>query len=177
MAATTPLKKTKGTPELQKKVNHSDKTIVANNSTSNSLNTTAVLEESRNAEETLRENAVEEFGTVKELHTVTSVEKKEAAVLSAIDALEDKNSVQVSSDTVLHSSENELKPTVLKTDVKGGEKKKLTFSPEISVMNISTPPEYSETSPEHSRKKWNNGESSPKVPRGFRRLLLFGRRS
>lgn len=170
VAATTSLKKTKGTPE----VNHSDKRIVANNSTSNSSNTPIVLEESRSAEETPRENAVEDSGTVKELHTVTSVEKKEEPVLSTNDALEDKkNSVKVSSDRDVHSSENEVKPTVLKPDEKGGEKKKLSFSPEISVMNISSPP----MSPEHSRKKWNNGESSPKIPRGFRKLLLFGRRS
>ncbi|KAL8510320.1 hypothetical protein ACS0TY_017215 [Phlomoides rotata] len=194
----TPLsKKTKGTPEQQEKVNRSDKSAVANNSTSNSSNIPIVLEESRSAEETLRENAVRDFGTVKELRTVSSVEKKEATVLSTNDALEDKISVKVSSDRDVHSSdhvddrvgiapqitvhptvENDLKSTVSKTDEKGGEKKKLSFSPEILVMNISTPPYYSEMSPElHSRKKWNNGESSPKIPRGFRKLLLFGRRS
>ncbi|KAL0320693.1 UNVERIFIED_CONTAM: COP1-interacting protein 7 [Sesamum radiatum] len=121
---------------------------------------------------------------------------------------DDQNSIQVSSDKNIISSENPsmetmpqgtvddhvehtpqtaVDPTVgnnpkstsLHINEKGDEKKKLSFSPEISVMNISTPPSNYETSPElsHSRKKWNNGESSPKIPKGFRRLLLFGRRT
>ncbi|GFP78594.1 hypothetical protein PHJA_000002900 [Phtheirospermum japonicum] len=75
---------------------------------------------------------------------------------------------------------NDLKCNVSNVDeIKGGEKKRLTFSPEISVVEISTPPPCDETNEElnHSRKKWNNGESSPKIPKGFRRLLLFGRRT
>ncbi|KAG6385469.1 hypothetical protein SASPL_154304 [Salvia splendens] len=78
------------------------------------------------------------------------------------------------------TAENHLKSALSNSNEKGTEKKKLSFSPEISVMNIiSTPPSDSEASPElnHSRKKWNNGESSPKIPKGFRKLIFFGKRS
>ncbi|PSS16202.1 Dentin sialoprotein [Actinidia chinensis var. chinensis] len=53
-----------------------------------------------------------------------------------------------------------------------------SVSPEISVVQMSTPPD-DEMAPEtiHSRKKWNSDENSPKVTKGFRKLLLFGRKS
>lgn len=53
------------------------------------------------------------------------------------------------------------------------------LSPEISEIEISTPPLSSEmmAEPLHSRKKWNSDESSPKATKGFRKLLLFGRKS
>ena len=53
------------------------------------------------------------------------------------------------------------------------------LSPEISEIEISTPPPSSEmmAEPLHSRKKWNNDENSPKAAKGFRKLLLFGRKS
>ncbi|KAL3508640.1 hypothetical protein ACH5RR_028041 [Cinchona calisaya] len=55
---------------------------------------------------------------------------------------------------------------------------KLPISPMVSVSEISTPPQKSDVSPEHHiRKKWNNGETSPKVSKGFRKLLLFGRKN
>ncbi|KAJ9182867.1 hypothetical protein P3X46_006814 [Hevea brasiliensis] len=51
-------------------------------------------------------------------------------------------------------------------------------SPEKSEIQISTPPP-AEINPEtvHSRKKWNSDETSPKAAKGFRKLLLFGRKS
>lgn len=51
-------------------------------------------------------------------------------------------------------------------------------SPTKSEIQISTPPP-AEISPEpvHSRKKWNSDETSPKAAKGFRKLLLFGRKS
>ncbi|KAG6387336.1 hypothetical protein SASPL_152523 [Salvia splendens] len=89
--------------------------------------------------------------------------------------------VGVAPEIAVHpTAENNLKSAQSNSNGKGAEKKKLSFSPEISVMNIiSTPPSDSEASPElnHSRKKWNNGESSPKIPKGFRKLIFFGRRS
>ncbi|KAL1567131.1 COP1-interacting protein 7 [Salvia divinorum] len=89
--------------------------------------------------------------------------------------------VGVAPEIAVHSTaENNLKSALSNSNEKGAEKKKLSFSPEISVMNIiSTPPSDSEASPElnHSRKIWNNGESSPKIPKGFRKLIFFGRRS
>lgn len=53
-------------------------------------------------------------------------------------------------------------------------------SPEISEIEESTPPPSTDTAAEspHSRKKWNTeDQNSPKVTKGFRKLLLFGRKS
>lgn len=51
-------------------------------------------------------------------------------------------------------------------------------SSEISEIKISTPPPSElNTEPMHSRKKWNNDDNSPKAAKGFRKLLLFGRRN
>lgn len=51
-------------------------------------------------------------------------------------------------------------------------------SPEISEIKVSTPPPSElNTEPMHSRKKWNNDDNSPKAAKGFRKLLLFGRRN
>ncbi|GLT69370.1 hypothetical protein SLA2020_415270 [Shorea laevis] len=50
--------------------------------------------------------------------------------------------------------------------------------PKVSEIEISTPPNNEIiTEPVSSRKKWNNDESSPKAVKGFRKLLLFGRKS
>ncbi|GFZ04822.1 COP1-interacting protein 7 [Actinidia rufa] len=53
-----------------------------------------------------------------------------------------------------------------------------SVSAEISVVQMSTPPD-DKMAPEtiHSRKKWNSDENSPKATKGFRKLLLFGRKS
>lgn len=50
---------------------------------------------------------------------------------------------------------------------------------EISGIEISTPPPSDGMTTEaiHSRKKWNSDENSPKAAKGFRKLLLFGRKS
>lgn len=53
-------------------------------------------------------------------------------------------------------------------------------SPEISEIEDSTPPPSADTAAEspHSRKKWSTeDQNSPKVTKGFRKLLLFGRKS
>lgn len=56
---------------------------------------------------------------------------------------------------------------------------KVSVLTELPITELSTPPPKIEPDAEvnHSRKKWNSGESSPKVTKGFRKLLLFGRRS
>ncbi|KAK6154325.1 hypothetical protein DH2020_008573 [Rehmannia glutinosa] len=198
MTANSSLKKTKGTQERENKVNSSDKKNVTNNPKSKSSN---IQERDGISTKPLisEKSEIKDCETVKVLHTITSVEKKEANTLSGKDASDEKNSIQVISDKdVLFSQDNvndqveltpqitvhptvgnDLKPAMSNIDEKGGEKKKLSFSPEISVVEIATPPPNNETNPEliHSRKKWNNGESSPKIPKGFRRLLLFGRRT
>ncbi|KAA8523865.1 hypothetical protein F0562_010288 [Nyssa sinensis] len=71
-----------------------------------------------------------------------------------------------------------LYSTALNNDEDGLGNENFPVSSEISVVEVSTPPPDHEMSPElsHSRKKWNNGENSPKA-KGFRKLLLFGRKS
>ncbi|XP_057962341.1 COP1-interacting protein 7 isoform X2 [Malania oleifera] len=66
-----------------------------------------------------------------------------------------------------------------KIDDDGAANAESPVSPEISEIEISTPPPSNgmNTEPMHSRKKWNSGETSPKAAKGFRRLLLFGRKS
>ncbi|XP_059661535.1 COP1-interacting protein 7 [Cornus florida] len=61
----------------------------------------------------------------------------------------------------------------------GSANEDVPVTPEISEIEISTPPPNIEMSPEpvYSRKKWNSGESSPKAAKGFRKLLMFGRKS
>ncbi|EOY12861.1 COP1-interacting protein 7, putative isoform 2 [Theobroma cacao] len=53
------------------------------------------------------------------------------------------------------------------------------LSPRISEIEISTPPpnDGMNTEPVHSRKKWNDDETSPKAAKGFRKLLFFGRKN
>ncbi|KAL3639869.1 COP1-interacting protein 7 [Castilleja foliolosa] len=119
-------------------------------------------------------------GRVEVLLHEANTDKKESVVPVVLDNVND-GQVEVTPEITFNpTGGNDLKSNVLNIDeIKGGEKKKLTFSPEISVVEISTPPPDDETNEEqnHSRKKWNDGESSPKMPKGFRRLLLFGRRT
>lgn len=202
--ATSSLKKTKETQEKQDKAkNLSDNNSGTDNTKSNSPitqrmhstgTTHSVSEDSRDAERILDKNVTEDFVDVKVLHTVTSVDVK--------DASDDKNSIEAQSDKdpstqvklndniddrveltpeikVLPTAESNLQSAALNTKERGEERRKLTFSPEVSVVHISTPPPDNETDQDlsHSRKKWNDGESTLKVPKGFRKLLLFGRRT
>ncbi|KAG2245352.1 hypothetical protein Bca52824_092776 [Brassica carinata] len=51
---------------------------------------------------------------------------------------------------------------------------KYFFSPTVSETDVSTPPA---TEQDHSRKKWNSEETSPKATaKVFRKLLMFGRK-
>ncbi|KAK6946750.1 hypothetical protein RJ641_000223, partial [Dillenia turbinata] len=61
----------------------------------------------------------------------------------------------------------------------GEANEKFVVSPEISEIEVSTPPPDNGFSPEptHYRKKWNSGENSPKASKGFRKLLMFVRKS
>lgn len=69
--------------------------------------------------------------------------------------------------------------TALHIDEDGEANEKFSVSPEISVVEMSTPPPNDKMAPEpiHSRKKWNSDENSPKATKGFRKLLLFGRKT
>ncbi|XAR56565.1 hypothetical protein NMG60_11037104 [Bertholletia excelsa] len=55
---------------------------------------------------------------------------------------------------------------------------KNSISPQLPILEMSTPPpNYAMArEPVHSRKKWNDGEDSPKATKGFRKLLMFGRK-
>ncbi|KAL6544381.1 COP1-interacting protein 7 [Orobanche minor] len=182
---TSSSKKTKGTQDRKKdKVNPLDK----KNSANNSKRDCSSIQASKKSGKTQVDNGVIEVSwSVKDLHTVTSSEKRNANTLVSVsrDDSVAQNSIQVSKDdgndqvriTVNPMEGIDSKSIMLNADEKSGDiRKKLSFSP---VVNISTPPETDEANQEsiHSRKKWNNGESSPKIPKGFRRLLLFGRKT
>lgn len=57
----------------------------------------------------------------------------------------------------------------------------IVATPEISEIEISTPPPTSDEMiseyTTHSRKKWMSDENSSKAPKGFRKLLFFGRKT
>lgn len=78
----------------------------------------------------------------------------------------------------LPASANKSSNTALNIEDRSAANKNFHVSTEISEIEISTPPPSNVLSPEpvHSRKKWDNVEDSPKATKGFRKLLLFGRK-
>ncbi|PRQ31362.1 hypothetical protein RchiOBHm_Chr5g0034651 [Rosa chinensis] len=101
---------------------------------------------------------------------------QESPVLS-----EDKRNFIIEESVEPHILESPTKPSIVSAvniDENGDITKGFPVSTEISEIEISTPP-YNETASEqlHSRKKWNGDENSPKAAKGFRKLLLFGRKS
>ncbi|XP_058218322.1 COP1-interacting protein 7 isoform X3 [Rhododendron vialii] len=57
-------------------------------------------------------------------------------------------------------------------------KEQFDISPGLTVIQVATPPPEDEmTTLNHSRKKWNSGEHSPKAMKGFKKLLFFGRKN
>ncbi|KAA0064348.1 COP1-interacting protein 7, putative isoform 1 [Cucumis melo var. makuwa] len=77
-------------------------------------------------------------------------------------------------------SDKALGPSVLNTG-ENGVADHIVVTPEISEIEISTPPPLSNEMiseyTTHSRKKWMSDENSPKAPKGFRKLLFFGRKT
>ncbi|XP_040985681.1 COP1-interacting protein 7 [Juglans microcarpa x Juglans regia] len=63
-------------------------------------------------------------------------------------------------------------------EANGPKNENILFSPEISEIEILTPPPSNGAVSRtvHSRKKWESDENSTKPAKGFRRLLLFGRK-
>lgn len=51
------------------------------------------------------------------------------------------------------------------------------ISPEISEIEESTPTNETSVDLIQTRKKWDGAENSPKTAKGFRKLLMFGRKS
>lgn len=89
--------------------------------------------------------------------------------------------VQVVPEITAHplpASANKSSNTALNIEDRSAANKNFHVSTEISEIEISTPPPSNVLSPEpvHSRKKWDNVEDSPKATKGFRKLLLFGRK-
>ncbi|CAL5402511.1 unnamed protein product [Camellia sinensis] len=74
------------------------------------------------------------------------------------------------------SPKKALYSTALHIDEDGEGNENFSVSPEISVVEMSTPPPNDRMAPEpiHSQKKWNSDENSPEATKGFRKLLLFG---
>uniref|UniRef100_A0A5B7BGE5 COP1-interacting protein 7 n=1 Tax=Davidia involucrata TaxID=16924 RepID=A0A5B7BGE5_DAVIN len=192
--------------------------------------TPALPIESSPAQTTQSSNEVDDSENIKELHSITSINKNEGDVIFQENTLDDKscnrislngdlgmptenhssqldylkgddNEVTSKTSLVLHedntvsndhgeyipsmavhplpaSPNKALNSTALNDDEDSLGNENFPVSSEISVVEISTPPPNNEMSPEqiHSRKKWNNGEISPKA-KGFRKLLLFGRKS
>ncbi|CAH8318247.1 unnamed protein product [Eruca vesicaria subsp. sativa] len=72
------------------------------------------------------------------------------------------------------SQQKPLSPKKSVTFSETNMEEKYFFSPTVSETEISTPPA---TEQDHSRKKWNSEETSPKATaKGFRKLLMFGRK-
>ncbi|KAM1808088.1 hypothetical protein ACFX11_031016 [Malus domestica] len=80
------------------------------------------------------------------------------------------------SPPILGSPKKALIVSAVNNEETGAKTKNLPIS-EISEIEISTPPSDETLAELHSRKKWNSDENSPKAAKGFKKLLLFGRKS
>ncbi|XP_012084916.1 COP1-interacting protein 7 isoform X2 [Jatropha curcas] len=141
-------------------------------------------------------NGIHEFEDIKELQSMPSMEKNEAQcneVSICIDSSEQQD--------YLKSNDEGLAAPIISEEIKTSDdhplpeplSEALNISaenvnvkidnmplPKKSEIEISTPPYHEITSTEpvlHSRKKWNSDETSPKAAKGFRKLLMFGRKS
>ncbi|KAJ9153614.1 hypothetical protein P3X46_027039 [Hevea brasiliensis] len=117
---------------------------------------------------------INEFKDVKELHSIAPVDKNEGNVISQRDTFDDKGS---------NGSLSHINSSAQLDHIKGNDVG-LSIAAPILSENIKTsdtistpPPAEINAEPVHSRKKLNSDESSPKATKGFRKLLLFGRKS
>ncbi|TYJ01617.1 hypothetical protein E1A91_A13G166300v1 [Gossypium mustelinum] len=121
------------------------------------------------SEATQQTAIVDDFKNIQELQSTTSIMKPEEYHLKAKDFDEDVPEM-ITVDPIPPS------PDKTGYEVNG----KDTSGRVIAEIEISTPPpnEAIEMEPSvHSRKKWNNGENSPKASKRFRKLLFFGKRT
>ncbi|KAF5728022.1 hypothetical protein HS088_TW21G00164 [Tripterygium wilfordii] len=80
--------------------------------------------------------------------------------------------------TVHPIPESPKKAVVISTSKDYGALKEDIYLPKNRELEISTPPiDGMDSEAAHSRKKWNSDENSPKAAKGFRKLLLFGRKN
>lgn len=156
----------------------------------------------KQVEEPPAASSADDFKDIKELHSLPSEETARgnngpSEIISdhqkevdhkKIDDQETVKKTSVSEDdkeiTRNHYSEDvgevqvtQAKPASPKKSVTFSEtnmEEKYFFSPTVSEIDISTPPA---TEADHSRKKWNSEETSPKATaKVFRKLLMFGRK-
>ncbi|KAM7498735.1 hypothetical protein LguiA_023149 [Lonicera macranthoides] len=96
-----------------------------------------------------------------------------------VNHLEGDNNVLPKESPVLHEDtevSKDLNSATLEIKEDEVANKKFPVSPEITVVEFSTPPP-NELELNQSRKKWNSSDTSPKATKGLRKLLFFGRKS
>ena len=135
-------------------------------------------------------SSVDDFKDIKEMHslpneTITNHQKVEdqtkiddEEIVKKTSVCEDKQVTNnLCSEDVEEVKASPPKPVSPKKSVTFSEtnmEEKYFFSPTVSETDVSTPPA---TEQDHSRKKWNSEETSPKATaKGFRKLLMFGRK-
>ncbi|WCJ32153.1 COP1-interacting protein 7 [Euphorbia peplus] len=150
-------------------------------------------------------NHIDEFKDIKELNSIASVEKSGVNELSKPESKDANSSFHIDSSTQHDHLKGKDEQVFTEAPILDEEMKTCEINvhplPEYpnrdidictenarensiksenmpSKLQVSTPPP-DEIIPEavHSRKKWNSGETSPKAAKGFRKLLLFGRKS
>nr|GMC76627.1 COP1-interacting protein 7 [Ipomoea batatas] len=131
--------------------------------------------------------------SIKELHSVSSIEKNETCIIPCEDTMINKNNDQIPNGSISVLTEDQSVESALKdasplnplssaasemykssnTSVKS------PVHTEISPPELSTPPPHDEVNLEtlQSRKKWISDEHSPKIAKGIRKFLSFGRKS
>ncbi|XP_019193025.1 PREDICTED: uncharacterized protein LOC109187300 [Ipomoea nil] len=128
---------------------------------------------------------------IKELHSsVSSIEKNETCIIPCEDTMINKNNDQIPNGTEDQSVESALKKDASPLNPLSSAESEMyknsntsVKSPvhsEISPPELSTPPPHdNEVNLEtlQSRKKWIGDEHSPKIAKGIRKFLLFGRKS
>ncbi|CAG7887816.1 unnamed protein product [Brassica rapa] len=135
-------------------------------------------------------SSVDDFKDIKEMHslpneTITNHQKvqeqtkvDDEEIVKKTSVCEDKQVTNnLCSEDVGEVEISPPKPLSPKKSVTFSEtnmEEKYFFSPTVSETDVSTPPA---TEADHSRKKWNSEETSPKsTAKGFRKLLMFGRK-
>ncbi|XP_022935751.1 COP1-interacting protein 7-like isoform X1 [Cucurbita moschata] len=127
------------------------------------------------------DNVDDNMEDVKELHTTHSVEKNDETFLSYSNDKVLSVPIEEHTDLVVLSNKA-LDPSAMNTG-ENGVADHIAATPEISEIEIETstpPPSTNDMISEyttHSRKKWMSDENSPKAPKGFRKLLFFGRKT
>ncbi|CAL5405066.1 unnamed protein product [Camellia sinensis] len=213
------------------RVNSSDKTNGPKNSNGLLSSDSGTQRKKDSADATIAKpsDAIDDSENIKELHSISSIEKDEVYRVLERDTLDDTSSsrnspngdfsipiqdhsaqldnlkgdnevtskaspvledvtvsngyVQLVPEVTIHrlppSPKKALYSTALYIDEDGEGNENFSVSPEISVVEMSTPPPNDKMGPEpiHSKKKWNSDENSPEATKGFRKLLLFGRKT